>query len=93
VAEGWEPLCGFLDVPRPPQPFPRLNDTAKMRRWISTTRVATRIGPLLAAGAAAYGAARAQVPPAAWDRSTYLSTLPVAVSGSASTTATLRGAL
>jgi len=26
VAEGWEPLCAFLDVPVPPEPFPRLND-------------------------------------------------------------------
>ena len=57
VAEGWGPLCRFLGMSPPPEPFPRLNDTAKMRRWISTTRVATRVGPALAAGAAAaYGA-------------------------------------
>jgi hypothetical protein len=24
--EGWEPLCEFLDVPMPAEPFPRLND-------------------------------------------------------------------
>jgi hypothetical protein len=63
VAEGWGPLCGFLGVPRPPQPFPRLNDTAKMQRWISTTRVATRVGPALAVGAAAYGVARVRSRP------------------------------
>jgi hypothetical protein len=28
VQEGWEPLCAFLDVPVPGDPFPRLNDTA-----------------------------------------------------------------
>lgn len=26
VAQGWEPLCAFLDVPVPDQPFPRRND-------------------------------------------------------------------
>jgi hypothetical protein len=28
VSEGWEPLCTFLDVPVPDEPFPRLNDRA-----------------------------------------------------------------
>ena len=28
VKEGWEPLCKFLDVPLPDEPFPRVNDTA-----------------------------------------------------------------
>lgn len=27
VAEGWEPLCRFLDVPVPAESFPRLNNT------------------------------------------------------------------
>jgi sulfotransferase family protein len=27
VAEGWEPLCGFLEVPVPDVPFPRVNDS------------------------------------------------------------------
>ena len=27
LAAGWEPLCKFLDVPVPDQPFPRTNDT------------------------------------------------------------------
>lgn len=31
VRQGWEPLCGFLDVPVPDKPFPRLNDTAAFR--------------------------------------------------------------
>lgn len=28
VAEGWHPLCEFLEVPVPDEPFPRVNDTA-----------------------------------------------------------------
>jgi hypothetical protein len=31
VAEGWDPLCSFLDVPVPDQPFPRRN--AKEDFW------------------------------------------------------------
>jgi hypothetical protein len=31
VAEGWAPLCAFLDVPVPDHPFPRVNDTAEFR--------------------------------------------------------------
>jgi hypothetical protein len=29
VKEGWEPLCAFLDVPVPDEPFPRTNDRAE----------------------------------------------------------------
>jgi hypothetical protein len=29
VKEGWEPLCAFLDVPVPTDPFPRTNDRAQ----------------------------------------------------------------
>ena len=32
VKQGWEPLCGFLDVPVPDKPFPHLNDTAEFQR-------------------------------------------------------------
>lgn len=32
--EGWEPLCDFLDVPVPPEPLPRLNDTMSFREGI-----------------------------------------------------------
>lgn len=28
VTEGWEPLCEFLNVPIPDEPFPRSNDAA-----------------------------------------------------------------
>ena len=32
VKEGWEPLCKFLDVPVPDEPFPRVNDTKSIQR-------------------------------------------------------------
>jgi hypothetical protein len=38
VKEGWEPLCEFLGVEEPNEPFPRLNDTAEMRRRIRSLR-------------------------------------------------------
>lgn len=31
VAEGWEPLCDFLDVPVPETPFPRTNSTEEFQ--------------------------------------------------------------
>lgn len=33
VAEGWEPLCAFLGVAVPAEPFPRTNSTAEFRAW------------------------------------------------------------
>ncbi|MGH3239744.1 MAG: sulfotransferase family protein [Spirillospora sp.] len=35
VAEGWEPLCAFLGVPVPDEPFPRSNDRAEFHRHLS----------------------------------------------------------
>ncbi|MFD0683209.1 sulfotransferase family protein [Actinomadura fibrosa] len=35
VAQGWGPLCGFLGVEAPPEDFPRLNDTASMRKQLA----------------------------------------------------------
>jgi len=32
IKDGWEPLCEFLGVEVPDEPFPRTNDTAQMRR-------------------------------------------------------------
>ncbi|WP_231333298.1 sulfotransferase family protein [Actinomadura graeca] len=32
VREGWEPLCAFLGVPVPDEPFPRVNDREEFRR-------------------------------------------------------------
>lgn len=31
LTDGWEPLCDFLDVPVPDQPFPKLNDAKQMQ--------------------------------------------------------------
>jgi hypothetical protein len=31
VADGWQPLCTFLDAPVPSEPFPRVNSTAEFR--------------------------------------------------------------
>src|SRR5262249_47166101 len=38
VREGWEPLCRFLGVPVPADPFPRLNDTASAQAMIRHLR-------------------------------------------------------
>lgn len=32
VTEGWDPLCAFLDVPVPAQPFPQVNGREEMAR-------------------------------------------------------------
>jgi hypothetical protein len=48
VAEGWEPLCAFLDVPVPDRPFPRLNDAKQVRRALAVVRYGTRALPVLA---------------------------------------------
>lgn len=42
VRQGWEPLCGFLGVPVPAEPFPKVNDTAAFER-----NAYRRIRPLL----------------------------------------------
>jgi hypothetical protein len=34
VAEGWEPLCEFLELPVPDQPFPRVNDSKQFSERI-----------------------------------------------------------
>jgi hypothetical protein len=38
VKEGWGPLCEFLAVPVPDEPFPYLNDTAQMQRGMKSIR-------------------------------------------------------
>jgi len=42
VKEGWAPLCHFLEVPIPDQPFPRLNDTATTQAMIQRMRESNR---------------------------------------------------
>ena len=38
VKDGWGPLCKFLGVEVPDEPFPRVNDTAEMQRRIRSLR-------------------------------------------------------
>ena len=48
VAQGWEPLCSFLNVPVPAdQPFPHVNDTAEFQRQFANR--ARTLRPALAA--------------------------------------------
>jgi len=51
VAEGWEALCAFLEVPAPSIPFPRLNDAKTIRRLIVAVRYGTRAIPVMVAAA------------------------------------------
>jgi hypothetical protein len=44
VTQGWEPLCAFLGVPVPDEPFPHLNDAAEFDR-----RIRQRLAPAVAA--------------------------------------------
>jgi hypothetical protein len=52
-ADGWEPLCAFLGVPIPDQPYPRVNSTEDLSTFGGVARVAD--DP--AAGARGYMAA------------------------------------
>ncbi len=46
VREGWEPLCEFLGVPVPGEPFPRLNDARTFRRVIVAGYVSAVAAPV-----------------------------------------------
>ncbi|MDK1373581.1 MULTISPECIES: sulfotransferase family protein [unclassified Sinorhizobium] len=35
VSDGWEPLCSFLEVPVPSQPFPHSNSTSEFRSQLA----------------------------------------------------------
>jgi hypothetical protein len=55
VKAGWEPLCEFLGVEVPDEPFPRTNDTAEMRRRVRAVKaisIAVPVTLTLLAGAA-----------------------------------------
>ncbi|MCB0184855.1 MAG: hypothetical protein KDE31_11350 [Caldilineaceae bacterium] len=45
VKEGWEPLCNFLGVPVPDEPFPHVNDRAEMLTRVSRLRAVQRWTP------------------------------------------------
>jgi sulfotransferase family protein len=40
VGQGWEPLCAFLGVPAPDEPFPRSNDRAAFAAQLARLRAA-----------------------------------------------------
>ena len=40
VKEGWEPLCKFLGVPVPEEPFPNLNDTKMQQSRLAKNKKA-----------------------------------------------------
>eukprot|EP00019_Armaparvus_languidus_P005087 CAMPEP_0168595852 /NCGR_PEP_ID=MMETSP0420-20121227/9699_1 /TAXON_ID=498008 /ORGANISM="Pessonella sp." /LENGTH=254 /DNA_ID=CAMNT_0008632359 /DNA_START=16 /DNA_END=780 /DNA_ORIENTATION=+ len=58
--DGYEPLCKFIGVPVPDEPFPHSNDRENFQKNISKIKVAFYGGPLivlgLIAGAGAYAA-------------------------------------
>ena len=47
VREGWEPLCDFLGVEVPYEPFPHLNDTREMRRRLLGLVAVSAAAPVL----------------------------------------------
>lgn len=47
VKQGWEPLCRFLGVPVPAEPFPHFNDTAEFKRRILAMTVVSWAALLL----------------------------------------------
>lgn len=57
VKEGWGPLCAFLGVEAPNEPFPHLNDTREMRRRLLGLVAASAAAPLLALAAVVAGLA------------------------------------
>ena len=50
VSQGWEPLCEFLGVPVPDEPFPRLNDREEMMRRVRMIQRARVAGPVVLGG-------------------------------------------
>ena len=53
VREGWAPLCDFLGVEAPDEPFPHLNDTREMRRRLIGLVATSAAVPVLAVASAA----------------------------------------
>jgi hypothetical protein len=46
VKDGWGPLCEFLGVREPDEPFPRTNDAAEMRRNIRGVKALSFVTPV-----------------------------------------------
>lgn len=47
VKKGWEPLCEFLQVPIPKEPFPHVNDRFKIQVFMNSLWLITWIWPYL----------------------------------------------
>lgn len=56
--DGWEPLCEFLGVPVPPEPYPRVNSRADMNRRVAEGTQQLQEGPPTPEQMAAMGQAR-----------------------------------
>ena len=59
--QGWKPLCDFLGVPIPSEPFPNVNDRAQIKKVIAGMTVGAYVILALGAGALAgliYGVTR-----------------------------------
>jgi len=54
--EGWAPLCRFLGVPEPSEPFPNTNDTASMLKRINAMRTFRNVVWAVMAGVVGGGA-------------------------------------
>lgn len=50
VKEGWQPLCDFLGVPVPDEPFPHVNDSRSFKRRVKIVRAVAAMPYLLVAG-------------------------------------------
>jgi hypothetical protein len=46
VSEGWGPLCEFLGVPEPEEPFPHLNEAARLRIATKVVRALATVLPV-----------------------------------------------
>ena len=43
VKHGWGPLCEFLNVPIPDEPFPNVNDTATIKKYLRNATILSRL--------------------------------------------------
>ncbi|KAI1246930.1 hypothetical protein MGN70_010815 [Eutypa lata] len=59
LGQGWEPLCAFLDLPVPDEPFPRANDSDAAEQYaknVFKTLARIWLGIFAVSGAGAYAA-------------------------------------
>jgi hypothetical protein len=50
VDQGWQPLCDFLGLPIPQQDFPKVNDTAQIKRMINMLAWGIKLAMALSVG-------------------------------------------